>query len=134
MKTEYASTFPKAIFSASREEFYGQDARHQPLKLTVKKGLTEEEANLPDDLQGHVFIVAPVGSPDSKKLDGEIVEPCADGLTSLFNGDGMIYRLDFHQTQTDPDSDIIQQTGNAWLASRIAKTPDYYLDAAIQKK
>jgi carotenoid cleavage dioxygenase-like enzyme len=48
----------------------------------------EIEGNLPEDLQGHVFIVAPVGTVESGGL------PFKDG-DSLLNGDGMIYRLDF---------------------------------------
>jgi carotenoid cleavage dioxygenase-like enzyme len=124
-------SFPRSIFSVSREEFYGQDEEHQPLKLIVKKGLTEETTQLPEELYGHVFIVAAVGSLDSPGVDRQnplIVTPSADGLTSLFNGDGMIYRLDFHS------SSHTEEMGAAWLACRIAKTPDYYLEEAVEKK
>jgi len=43
------------------------------------------EGHLPDDVQGHVFIVAPVGTVDSGGL------PFKDG-NSFLNWDGMIYR------------------------------------------
>jgi carotenoid cleavage dioxygenase-like enzyme len=106
--------FPKSILSVSREEFYGQDAEHQPLQLSI-------DGTLPSDLQGHVFIVSPVGSVDSASIpDTPIVLPSADGWTPLYNGDGMIYRLDFDKADR----------GEVSLASRIAKPPCYYTDVA----
>jgi carotenoid cleavage dioxygenase-like enzyme len=69
--------------------------------------------SLPEGLQGHVFIVGPVGSIDSGGL------PYPDGDT-VFNGDGMMYRLDF------------DRSGEVRLKSRLAKTPCYYADAATQ--
>ena len=126
--------WPKALLYTSREEFYGQDADHQPLELIVKEGMTENTCVLPEDLQGHVFIVGPVGTEDSPRYEGSsyVVEPAQDGWTPLFNGDGMIYRLDFHQTpQTDSDADRTE-VGKAWMASRIVKTPDYYADLALE--
>ena len=125
--------WPKALLYTSREEFYGQDADHQPLELIVKEGMTENTCLLPEDLQGHVFIVGPVGSEDSPRYEGSsVVEPAQDGWTPLFNGDGMIYRLDFHTTpQTDSDADRIE-VGKAWMASRIVATPDYYADLALE--
>ena len=57
------STFPRSVLSVSRDEFGNKednpDAKDLPLKMNVKEG------KLPLDLQGHVFIVAPVGSIDS---------------------------------------------------------------------
>lgn len=131
---EYSSpSFPKAILSASREEFDGRDDEHQPLKLTVRKGITKEEVKLPPDLQGHLFIIGPVGSvasvsvnKNNKAVDCQdedehdtklTVLPSKDGWTPLFNGDGMVYRLDF-------------ENGDAQLMTRIIKTPCYYADEA----
>lgn len=106
--------FPRSILSVSREEF-------DRLPLTIKIGLTEQEGELPLDLQGHVFIIAPVGSVDSKSIPGTpVVLPCSDGWTPVFNGDGMIYRLDF-------------EGGKANLTTRIVKTPCYYADLATSK-
>jgi len=111
--------FPRSILSVSQEEFYGQDSAHQPLELTIKEGLTEREVELPLDLQGHVFIVGPAGSVDSEECKDSkyVVKPTSDGWTSAFNGDGMIYRLDFGE-------------GKASLSTRLVKTPCYYADAA----
>ncbi len=67
--------------------------------------------NLPADLYGHVFMVAPTGTIDSSGL------PYTNG-DSLLCGDGMIYRLDF------------DCQGEVRLTTRIAKPPDYYADKA----
>jgi len=73
----------------------------------------EIEGELPGDLQGHVFIVAPVGSVESRDI------PYPDG-NSWLNGDGMIYRLDF------------DLQGEVRLKSRLVKPPCYYADKATQ--
>ena len=133
---------PKAILSVSREEFYGQDSEHQPLELIVKQGLTDLECKLPHDLQGHVFIIGAVGSVDSPKCQGSssVVEPTKNGWTPLYNGDGMVYRLDFHKTPSHPgisnpdlSSELREETGRAWISTRIVKTPDYYADLALHQ-
>lgn len=62
--------------------------------------------NLPDDLSGYVFIAAPL--------------PYGDG-SFVLNGDGMIYRLEL-------------TGGKAKLKTKIAKTPCYYADLAIQNQ
>ncbi|MBW4513559.1 MAG: carotenoid oxygenase family protein [Scytonematopsis contorta HA4267-MV1] len=69
--------------------------------------------NLPVDLQGHVFMVAPSGTVDSDGL------PYTNG-DSLLCGDGMIYRLDF-----DSQDEVR-------LTTRIVKPPDYYADKATR--
>ncbi|MCP2726934.1 carotenoid oxygenase family protein [Limnofasciculus baicalensis] len=132
---------PKAVLSTSREEFYGQDLEHNPLELIIKEGLTENQCQLPDDLQGHVFIVGAVGYINSYKPDPKnypfVVEPANDGegWTSLINGEGMIYRLDFHQTtQNASTGELKKEPGKAWMATRIVKTPDYYADTALETK
>jgi hypothetical protein len=91
---------PASIMRASQQEL-------NDLKLNI-------EGTLPDDLYGHVFIVAPVGSVDSGGL------PYPDG-DSLLNGDGMVYRLDF------------DRPNEVHVTTRIVKPPDYYADLATQK-
>jgi carotenoid cleavage dioxygenase-like enzyme len=86
---------PRAIMNAYRDE--------SSIEMQIFDG------NLPDDLQGHVFIVAPVGTVSSGGL------PDKNGNTFM-NGDGMIYRLDF------------DQKGKVSLKRKIAKSPDYWAD------
>jgi carotenoid cleavage dioxygenase-like enzyme len=88
---------PESIMTANRCE-------HTELNLEI-------EGQLPEDLQGHFFMVAPVGTVDSGGT------PFPDG-DSLLNGDGMIYRLDF------------DCPGEAKITTRLAKPPDYYADKA----
>ena len=91
---------PESLLKANRDEL--------DTKLEVTN-LGEQE--LPADLQGHVFIVAPVGTFESGGL------PFPDG-DSFMNGDGMVYRLDFNQP------------GEVRLKTKIIKSPDYYADLA----
>ncbi|MEM9274683.1 MAG: carotenoid oxygenase family protein, partial [Cyanobacteria bacterium P01_F01_bin.143] len=113
--------FPLTILSASREEYYGQDANHQPLKLTIRDAKTGQETQLPEDLSGHVFFLAPVGSVKSKVITSDnqeqIILPSQDGWTPLFNGDGMIYKLSF-------------KNKGATLKTRLTKPPCYQADKA----
>lgn len=117
-------TFPRSVLSVSRDEFGNKednpDAKDLPLKMNVKEG------KLPLDLQGHVFIVAPVGSIDLPDTQGQTtnstVYPSSDGTTPLYNGDGMIYRLDFDNLEA-----------GAFLSSRLVKPTCYYADAATYK-
>ncbi|MDC0835932.1 carotenoid oxygenase family protein [Geitlerinema sp. CS-897] len=115
----HSTRFPKAVLSTSRAEFY--DA---PLELKVCDA-DGNPTSIPEDLQGHVFIIGPVGSVDSPHLEGDpsVVLPSADGWTPLVNGDGMVYRLDFHRTTT------ASTTGKAWLATRRVEPPSFYADA-----
>ena len=96
----YPLRVPEAVMVASRSEL-------TDLPLNTLEG------KLPNDLQGYVFIVAPTGSVDSGDL------PYPDG-TPIFNGDGMIYRIDFNAQQ------------EAKITTRIAKTPCYYADEATK--
>ncbi|MBE9046939.1 carotenoid oxygenase family protein [Pleurocapsales cyanobacterium LEGE 10410] len=117
LKNEHqgGTNFPRAILSVSREELDG-------VELIVKQGLSEEEVSLPQDLSGHLFVIAPVGTLDSPKTsDVDVVLPSADGWTPLFNGDGMVYRLDF-------------DSGKAKLTNRLLKTPCYHADLATQQE
>lgn len=86
---------PSSILSASRCEL-------SDLSLQI-------EGNLPEDLQGHFFMVAPVGSVNSGGL------PYPSG-NSLLNGDGMIYRLDFNPP------------GQVQVTTKLVTPPDYYYD------
>ena len=88
---------PESILKANRDE------------LDIKLNITNVgEQELPQDLQGHVFIVAPVGTEESNL-------PHKEG-NSFMCGDGMVYRLDFNQL------------GEVALQTRILKTPDFYAD------
>jgi carotenoid cleavage dioxygenase-like enzyme len=88
--------------------------------LIIKAG------SLPSDLQGHVYIVGPVGSVDSVDASGKpgqaIVDPTRDGTTLLYNGDGMIYRLDFDNLAS-----------GVQFSSRLVNTPSYYADLGTNK-
>lgn len=113
-------TFPASVLSVSRHELGktedNSDAKNEPLILTEKDGKI-----LPSDLQGHAFIIGATGSIDSplKDVASNTVLPSKDGTTPLYNGDGMVYRIDFNNlTQT------------AQLSSRRVKTPCYYADVA----
>ena len=90
---------PKSIMTASRCEL-------TDIQMQIS-------GNLPQDLQGHVFMVAPVGTVNS----GGLPYPNGD---SLLCGDGMIYRLDF-----DSPNEVT-------LKTRLVKPPDYYADKATR--
>lgn len=91
---------PESIMTANRCE-------HTDLNLEIIEG------KLPEDLKGHFFLVAPVGTVDS----GGLPFPDRD---SLLNGDGMIYRLDF------------EYPSEARIKTRLVKPPDYYADKATK--
>ena len=108
----YPSRFPQTVVSVSREEFI------EPIALTVRDA-AGNEATLPEDLTGHYFMVSPVGSPNSSKVENsdDTVWVSKDGWTALYNGDGMVYRLSF-------------AGGGANLKTRLMKPPCYYADLA----
>lgn len=89
---------PPSIMTADRQE----------LDMTL-----HSDTALPEDLQGHIFIVAPVGTITSGGL------PFQDG-DSFLNGDGMVYRLDF------------DRPGEVRLKTRIVQPPDYIADDLTQ--
>ncbi|NES96041.1 MAG: hypothetical protein F6K32_12550 [Desertifilum sp. SIO1I2] len=108
--------FPRSVLSVSRQEFgKPEDNPHAsgpPLQLEVIDG------SLPADIYGHVYIVGPVGSVAAEaESHSPIVRPSQDGTTLLYNGEGMVYRLDF---------DALEQ--GVSLTTRIMKTPCYYAD------
>ncbi|ELS01324.1 lignostilbene-alpha,beta-dioxygenase-like enzyme [Xenococcus sp. PCC 7305] len=120
-KSDPNKYFPQTILAVSREEYYGQDTDHQPLSLTIIDAKTGQETQLPEDIQGHAFILSPAGSVASEKVNkqyqDQVVWSSKDGWTPLYNGDGMVYRLSF----TDK---------KALLKNRLVKAPCYYADKA----
>ena len=94
--TEQRLHIPKSILTANEKEFDDE------LQVTF--------GSLPKNIHGHVFVV------------GALPQPQEPG-SQIYNGDGMIYRIDFDKT-----NDVI----TAKLKSRIAKTPCYYADKATQ--
>ena len=89
---------PESVMNASQQELKNRE-------------MEVIEGNLPDDLQGYVFVVAPVGNVDTGEL------PYEDGNTFL-SGDGMIYQLD------------LTESGRVKLKTQIVKPPDYIAEFA----
>ncbi len=119
-----APSLPKSLLSTSRAEFYDADGRkpeERSLTLTVKAKLTDDITTLPDDLIGSLFIVAPVGSLDSPKVDkSQTVLPTKSGWMHLLNGDGMVYRVDFSPNEVK-------------FSSRFMETVSCHADRITQK-
>ena len=115
--------FPRAVLTASREEFGNLEdnphAKHPPLSLRFTEDSRLKQ--LPSNIQGYMYMVGPVGSIDSPrtKPDSPVVDPTQDGTILLYNGDGMIYCLDFERPKE-----------GAVLSSRLSKPPSYYADVA----
>jgi len=95
---------PNSIVRANRYELTDLKLHIEPIK---------PYETLPQDLQGHFFVVAPVGSVNS----GGLPTPSSN---SILSGDGMIFRLDFDK------SDQVN------VKTRLAKPPDYYADLATR--
>jgi carotenoid cleavage dioxygenase-like enzyme len=89
--------YPAGFAEARRVEF-------DRLSLQVLSG------SLPADLDGHVFVVAPVGNVGTAGFP----TPSHD---SALNGDGMIYRLDFGASK-------------ASVRTRLVRSADFYTDQA----
>ncbi|NJL53549.1 MAG: hypothetical protein HC930_17790 [Hydrococcus sp. SU_1_0] len=110
------SKFPLTIVAVSREEFI------DPIELTIRdaKG---NQAILPNDLQGHYFLISPAGLPDSAKIAGneQVVWTTKDGWTPIYNGDGIVYRFSFGN-------------GGCTLKTRLVKPPCYYADLAASNQ
>ncbi|HJL14517.1 MAG TPA: carotenoid oxygenase family protein [Sandaracinaceae bacterium LLY-WYZ-13_1] len=87
--------FPRAALRAGRVEL-----TRLPLRTVAGRR--------PDDLRGHVFLVAPVGDPGSAGLPRRASTP-------YLNGDGMVFRLDL-----DPDA--------VRVSSRLARVPSWWAD------
>ncbi|NJK62253.1 MAG: hypothetical protein HC921_05805 [Synechococcaceae cyanobacterium SM2_3_1] len=116
--------FPRSVLSLSREQFGPKAdnpyANQEPLVLRFTENSKLKE--LPSDLRGSVYMVGPAGSIDSplapESSDPYLVDPTREGTIMLYNGDGMIYRLDFDQ----PQQGVV-------LTTRLATPPDYIADA-----
>ncbi len=67
----------------------------------------------PDDLAGHLFVMAPVGNVGTAGFPG----PRHD---SVLNGDGMVYRVDF-------------AANAATIKTRLVRSADFYTDAAAER-
>ncbi len=100
---------PAALLTASRLEI-------DSLELNI-------EGKLPWDIFGYLYIVGPVGSFDSKIIPGasDMVIPSYFNGISIFNGDGMIYQIDFSQNKK-----VIAKTC-------LAKTPCFYADEVVSQ-
>lgn len=120
--------FPRAFMSVSREEL-------SHVSLTIKDAAGNDAA-LPLDLQGHVFINSFAGTAASPPPDDQpagaipeaTVMPAASGITALFDGDGMVFRLDFHQAPGQS-----RKTGKGLLTSRLIKPPAFFADKITQE-
>ncbi|MGF1478032.1 MAG: carotenoid oxygenase family protein [Cyanophyceae cyanobacterium] len=122
--------FPKAILSCAREEYDELELTILERTETPDGEVTYVPGRLPEDLQGHAFIVGPVGSVASDRIPGAepetVMLPDSDNKANqsvpILNGDGMLYRFDFHQTPTKCE------LGKVWLTTRLVKPPSYYAD------
>ncbi|MGG6284985.1 carotenoid oxygenase family protein [Leptolyngbya sp. AN03gr2] len=97
---------PSSVVKVSRCEIDDLCLTVQAFEIHPNSQLAavEGDADLPENLAGYYFVVSALAQPS----------------TSVFNGDGMIYRLEFRDRK-------------ATLKTRIAKPPCYYLDQAIQR-
>jgi carotenoid cleavage dioxygenase-like enzyme len=92
--------FPRAMMRASAAEL-------DNIEFQLIHG------EIPADLHGHLFLVAPVGSVESNGL------PNPDN-SHVWNGNGLIHRFDLHPG------------GPIRLTTRLAKTPCYWADLATR--
>lgn len=96
--------FPSSVSLLTRKPF-----TNEPLQVI--------EGCLPNDLLGHAFFIGPGGSlTDPLIPDTDLIQPSHDG-TPLFNGDPLIYRIDFNEDSAN-------------LTSKIPRTPCFYTDLA----
>ncbi|HBB34536.1 MAG TPA: hypothetical protein DDZ80_25365 [Cyanobacteria bacterium UBA8803] len=108
------ANFPSAILTVNRHEVDGSNGSQMRIV----------DGKLPDDLQGHLFILAAAGFADSPSLPNtELCLPSGDG-TPLISGDGLIVRLDFHKKGQE------SQPGEVWLKTKLVGTPSYWADKA----
>ncbi|MDX2072155.1 MAG: carotenoid oxygenase family protein [Haliscomenobacter sp.] len=92
-----------SITQASRTEY-----TDQPLFLI--------EGVLPQDLSGAVYFSSPVGTVES---DGLPYPSGQEDSSPVFNGDGMILKVDF------------STPGEVYISAKILKTPCYYADEVV---
>jgi len=92
-----------ALTSARRKEYHGA-------LLNVLKG------QLPADIYGAVYFSSPVGTVESLGLPYDVGQ---EEGSPVFNGDGMVLKIDF------------SVPGRALLSAQILKTPCYYADEVV---
>lgn len=97
---------PPTVMAGTRWEL-----THLPLDIL--------EGEIPSDLGGHLFVVAPVGTVNSSGVASPNGDP-------LFNGDGMVYRIDFPDKSTPGN--------HPSLTCRLMKSPCFHADAASRPK
>ena len=89
---------------------YASRAEYANLPLLLIEGV------LPLDLSGAVYFSSPVGSVES----GGLPYPSGQEDSSpVFNGDGMILKVDF------------STPGEVYISAQILKTPCYYADKVV---
>lgn len=98
-----ANLTTSSITHASRTEY-----TNQPLLLI--------EGVLPLDLTGAVYFSSPVGTVESGGLP---YPPGQEDSSPVFNGDGMILKVDF------------STPGEVYISAQILKTPCYYADEVV---
>lgn len=166
---EESSLFPLGALSVSREEIYSTPLKLKIQVLNSKKvdkhqinpfsqkfllddywdqydpGINKGLGPLPEELEGHVFVIGSAGSFDSEIVNtgSDVRLPTGNGIQSSFAGDGIAYRIDFHNTFINKKSDLnvdtesttsVEIKGWASLQSRIPKTPDFYVDQALERE
>jgi carotenoid cleavage dioxygenase-like enzyme len=93
--------FPRSMLRASAAEL-----THEKLEVV--------EGEIPAELHGHLFLIAPVGSVSSGGL------PNPDD-SHVWNGNGLIHRFDLNQ-----------DSGTIRLTTRLARTPCFWADLATR--
>ena len=101
--------------------------RHYPRNHGSRRELDRRlhllSGTLPTDLQGHVFVNSVAGTVNYETpapRDWPDGSPCPEHAATNANGDGMLYRFDFHQT------------GRVDVKSRLLRTPCFHADHATR--
>lgn len=114
-KDTKSSRFPSAILTVCRHEIQNDE-------MEIVDGA------LPEDLQGHLFMLASAGFEDSTPLAGTpFVLPSLKGSPTIA-GDGMMFRFDFHKKVEGDRQETT--TGQVWLTAKVAGTPSQKADIA----
>lgn len=104
----------RPMISASREE------------LDITLNVVPILQNLPDDIEGYLYLASSVGSVNSNGLPfpqyNEDGSPNQEYGSPIMNGDGMVFQLCFDAQK------------NVTLKTRLLKTPCYYADEATAPK
>jgi hypothetical protein len=106
-------TFTSPELQLYQTDWVAQLPENSNLTRRLKSKLSLS-SKLPLDIPGYVFHAAPV----TPRIDDNLGQ-FNQGDRMIFNGDGMIYRLNF-------------ENGQPHLKTRLMKTPCYYADLATQ--